>query len=399
MSEAADRDVLRSLLLSIYLPILTTQTGVGMLVPTLPLFLRDLGLGFTMVAVVLAGTGIGGLLANAPVGRLLERDDTDVAVLVGVGLMAVSIATLALVDTVPLLTLSQAATGAGGVIIILSRQTVILQRTPPRVRGRAMSFVGGTQRVSFLAGPAVGGVLAETIGFRSTFLVAAALAATGLIPGALGRTRSSEGTRTQRASVEPFRVVVRRHARALAAAGSGQLGSMAIRFGRQALFPLYGAAIGLDPGQIGLVVSLSAFADLAVFPVSGFLMDRRGRLWAVVPAFTIMSIGMFVLAATDGAVGLVASGLLVGIGNGIGSGTMLTVSTDLAPAESPGQFLAALGLIRDVGRMGGPLVVGIAADRLGIDWSAIALGAIGLATVTLFVLVVGETRPTTGVPG
>jgi MFS family permease len=174
---------------------------------------------------------------------------------------------------------------------------------------------------------------------------------------------------------------------------------MAIRFGRQALFPLYGAAIGLDPGQIGLVVSLSAFADLAVFPVSGFLMDRRGRLWAVVPAFTIMSIGMFVLAATDGAVGLVASGLLVGIGNGIGSGTMLTVSTDLAPAESPGQFLAALGLIRDVGRMGGPLVVGIAADRLGIDWSAIALGAIGLATVALFLLVVGETRPTTGVPG
>ncbi|MEM9710816.1 MAG: MFS transporter, partial [Actinomycetota bacterium] len=62
------------------------------------------------------------------------------------------------------------------------------------------------------------------------------------------------------------------------------------------------------------------------------------------------------------------------------------------------QFLAALGLVRDIGRMGGPLVVGIAADQLGIDWSAIALGAIGLATVALFVFVVGETRPEPAAP-
>lgn len=393
MTEAGDRGVLRPLVLSIYLPILTTQVGVGMLVPTLPLYLVELGFGFTLVTVVLAGTGIGGLLANAPVGRLLERDDTDVAVLVGIGLMAASMASLALVEAAPLLTLSQAATGVGAVIMILSRQTVVLRRTPPHVRGRAMSFVGGTQRVSFLVGPAVGGILAEMIGFRSTFLVAGALTATGLLPGALGRTGSSVESPAVRAPILPFRRVVRDHAGALAAAGSGQLGSMAIRFGRQALFPLYGQAIGLDAGQIGLIVSLSALADLVVFPASGILMDGRGRLWAVVPAFTIMSIGMFVLAATDGTVGLVAAGLLVGIGNGIGSGTMLTVSTDLAPVESPGQFLAALGLIRDVGRMGGPLVVGIAAEQLGIDWSAIALGAIGLVTVAIFVLVVGETRP------
>ncbi|MEM9711796.1 MAG: MFS transporter, partial [Actinomycetota bacterium] len=382
MNDLADRGVLRALLLSVYLPILSTQTGIGMLVPTLPLHLRELGFGFTLVTVVLAGTGIGGLLANAPAGRLLERDHADTAVVAGTATIAISTASLALVDSAALLTLAQAAGGAGAVILLLSRQTVVLRRTPPGVRGRAMSFVGGAQRVSFLVGPALGGLLAEAIGFRSTFLVAAGLVSLGLVPGLLGRSTTTTAP-AERPPPVPFLDVVRTHAPALAAAGSGQLGSMAIRYGRQALFPLYGAAIGLDAGQIGLVVSLSAFADLAVFPVSGVLMDGRGRLWAVVPAFTLMSIGMFVLAATDGTAGLVASGLLVGIGNGIGSGTMLTVSTDLAPAESPGQFLAALGLVRDIGRMGGPLVVGIAADQLGIDWSAIALGAIGLATVAL----------------
>jgi MFS family permease len=113
----------------------------------------------------------------------------------------------------------------------------------------------------------------------------------------------------------------------------------------------------------------------------------------VVPAFTIMAVSMFVIAATDGPAGLVVAGLLYGIGNGIGSGTMLTVSTDLAPADATGPFLAALGIVRDVGRIVGPLAVGIAADQLGIDWSAIVLGLVGLATAAMFLFVVGETRP------
>lgn len=390
---------LRTLIPGVYLPILATQTGIGMLVPVLPLYLRDLGYSFTAVTVVLGATGLGGLMANVPTGRLIDRDHSDRALPLSLVIMAVAMASLALFDRAVPLILAQAALGAGGVLLILSRQTRILRTTDPEVRGRAMSFVGGCLRISLLVGPAVGGFVAGIAGFRTAFVVAGALAALGL-PSALVARRTAiaelplRTPTTEPASPPmPLTEVVRRHARALAGAGAGQLGSMAVRFGRQALFPLYGAAIGLDSGEIGLVVSLSSLADLLVFPVSGLLMDRWGRLWAVVPAFTIMAVSMFVVAATEGVTGLVVAGVLYGLGNGIGSGTMLTVATDLAPTDATGPFLAALGIVRDLGRILGPLAVGVAADRLGIDWSAIVLGMVGLATAGMFLFVVGETRP------
>ncbi|MEM9036212.1 MAG: MFS transporter [Actinomycetota bacterium] len=391
------RAELRTLVAAVYLPILASQTGLGMLVPVLPLHLRDLGYDFTLVTLVLGATGLGGLLANPPTGRLVERDRTDLALLVALVLMTVSIAALAVVDRAVPLILAQAVTGAGGVVLILSRQTRILRTTSPEIRGRAMSFIGGSLRISLLVGPAAGGLLADAVGAESTFLVAAALSALGLIP-AMASRRSLEpvpvGAEPTPADEPSLARIVRSHAGALVGAGAGQLGSMAIRFGRQALFPLYGASIGLDTGEVGLVVSLSALVDLVVFPVSGILMDRHGRLFAVVPAFTIMAAAMFVVAATDGTAGLIVAGVLYGLGNGIGSGTMLTVSTDLAPDHGAGPFLAALGIVRDLGRIAGPLIVGVAADQLGIDWSAIALGILGLATAGLFLFVVGETRPT-----
>lgn len=390
------RAELRGLIASVYVPTLAGQTGLGMLVPVLPLHLRDLGYGFTLTTVVLSAPGLGGLLANPVAGRLIERDRNDLALVVALGLMSIAIAALAVVDQAVPLVLAQVVTGAGAVVLILSRQTRITRTIAPEIRGRAMSLIGGCLRVSLLVGPATGGLLAGAIGTEGAFVVAALCCGGALAPALARRRRAAAegpGERGAAAETPSLLEVIRAHAGALAGAGAGQLGSMAIRYGRLALFPLYGASIGLDTGQVGLVVSLSALVDLAMFPVSGLLMDRYGRLFAVVPAFTIMAGAMFVVAATDGTAGLVVAGILYGLGNGLGSGTMLTVSTDLAPERGLGPFLAALGIIRDVGRIAGPLIVGTAADSLGINWSAIALGALGLATAALFLFVVGETRP------
>ena len=83
--------------------------------------------------------------------------------------------------------------------------------------------------------------------------------------------------------------------------------------------------------------------------------------------------------------------LLDGLGNGLGSGTMLTLSTDIAPGDNPAVFLSALRLLADVGRIVGPLAVGVVADRLDLGASSVVLGLVGVATALLFVFAVGET--------
>ena len=140
------------------------------------------------------------------------------------------------------------------------------------------------------------------------------------------------------------------------------------------------------------MVAIGTGADLLLFPVAGWLMDRFCRLYATVPAFGLMGLGLLILGTVDSAVGVVVAGVIIGIGNGMSSGTMLTIGSDLAPRDIRGPFLAAIGSLQDVGKIIGPLVIGWSADAAGLDISAVALAVVMFVAIGWLIVVVGETR-------
>jgi len=120
-------------------------------------------------------------------------------------------------------------------------------------------------------------------------------------------------------------------------------------------------------------------------------MDRFGRKWATVPSFSIQSAGMALVPLTTGPLGLLAAGMVIGLGNGLGSGTLMTLGADLAPAEARSEFLGVWRLIGDVGFTGGPLVVGAVADLLILPAAALVIAAVGLGATLTFAFAVPET--------
>jgi MFS family permease len=376
----------------IYIPALLVQAGTGMLIPVLPLYLRSLDFAYTPVTTVIAAAGLGALVAELPTGALIARCSERTVMVVSVLILALSTIPLGLVGAVVALGALRFASGIGSAGWLLSRQTYLTRTVAPGVRGRALSVFGGVTRVAFLVGPLLGGVIVETAGFTAAFAVAGSVMAVGLVPLILSREPSS-GHRSDRA---PIRVVsvMRHHWRTLIGAGSGHMCIIAVRQGRLVLLPLIGESIGLGAGEIGLIIAVGLAADLALFPLAGWLMDTHGRLAAIVPAFSLVGLGLLLLPLAQSGSSLLAIGVLIGIGNGIGSGTMLTLGSDLAPEDATSQFLGALGLLRDTGRIIGPLLVGWLADAVGLGASAIALGILAFVAVGIFVKVVGETlRP------
>ena len=76
--------------------------------------------------------------------------------------------------------------------------------------------------------------------------------------------------------------------------------------------------------------------------------------------------------------------VLLGISNGLGSGVMMTIASDIAPAEARPQFLGAWRLMQDLGIAAGPLILaaGAALGSLAAGiWVASAMGP--LASVGL----------------
>ncbi len=384
--------VLRSLALPIYVPAVVVQTGTAMLLLMLPLYLRDIDLSYSRVSVVLVAAGIGAMLTQIPFGQVLGRRSETSVMAASVLLMGLTTGLFGWLEVTALLVGLQLCWGAGSTGWLLSRQTLMTRAAPPSVRGRAMSLFGGTTRLSFFVGPVVGGLLVDRFGFRSGFMIAAAVTLAGLFPLLMGRRREPAGPAlpTTTTVERPMRTVVE-HWRILLPVGSAQVLIIAVRQGRNLVIPLIGDSLGLDPGDVGLLVGIGTFTDFALFPLAGYTMDRFGRLAAIVPAFSLVGIGLVWLSTVDSYVGVAGAVALIGVGNSFGSGTMLTLSGDVAPTEATSQFLGVLGMIRDGGRILGPIVVGAMADAVGLGAAALTLGIGSFVAVAIFVFAVGET--------
>lgn len=387
------RSDLRGLVLPIYLPSMVLSFCDGLLVPILPLFANDLTPSYALVGAALAADAIGTLIADLPAGALLRTLDRRRTMVLGVALLAVATGALAFVGAIWTLIVWRLLAGVGTAMWNLSRHAHLADATHGESRGRAVALFGGIRRLGAFAGPAVGGFLAAAYGEDAVFVLFAALAL-AVVPLAwrfVDPARGAAGT-VPRPALRPM---LRAHGRSLAVAGTGQLLGQAIRAGRRILIPLYGsAALGLGVESIGLILSAAALLDTALFYPAGVLMDRRGRKWAIVPSFLLQGVGMAAVMFASGFVGLLLAASLIGLGNGLGSGTMMTLGADLAPRDALGEFLGVWRLIGDGGFTLGPLLVGGVAGAVGLAGAAGATAALGLLAAATFAFGVPETlRP------
>ncbi|TVR94208.1 MAG: MFS transporter [Trueperaceae bacterium] len=385
----------RELWRAVYLPTVVLSLAEGMLVPVLPLYVADLGAGFALVGLALAAEAIGMLLGDVPAGSILRRFDRKVVMLTGVGVVGVAVAAIPLFGSVVAVIVLRLVAGLGAAMWGLSRHAYLTESVEPASRGRSIAAFGGANRIGMLLGPALGGVVAGAFGFGAAFIAFGIVAALAFGLCALylePRSATETGPRQRMGHREALRHVLVQQRRLLITAGAGQLFAQMIRSGRRIVLPLYGSALlGLDVQAIGWVLSIAAAFDVALFPVAGVVMDRWGRKAAIVPSFVIQALGMALVPLSGGVVGLALAGAVIGLGNGIGSGTMMTIASDLAPRDTVGEFLGVWRLIGDAGGMGGPVAVGAIADALTLETATLVIAVIGLGAAATFAFGVPET--------
>ena len=274
---------------------------------------------------------------------------------------------------------------------MLSRQAVLTSTVSTELRGRAMSLMGGSMRLSVLVGTAGGGVLYDLFGDRWTFVAAGVISAIGIFAVLPELRQDRETTASARGGWTDLFHVFRQHRRHLVAGGMFGMFVMTAREGRMVVLPLVGVALDLSPAAIGGLVAIGYTADLVLFPVSGYVMDRFGRLAAMFPAYGLLAIGLGMLATADTATMAIVAGVLMGVGNGMSSGSLFTIGSDLAPEEGTASFLSGISVLSDTGRVVGPVLVGVTAKAFGLDVAAAVLAMVMVTGLVWLALVLGET--------
>ncbi len=384
------------LLLAIFVPVFLFSVGNGLIAPLMPLYVADFGISYTAIGLVLAASGIGTMIGDVPAGVLLRRFSIKSAMIAGLVLWGGAMTTLFWAGTIWWVVIAQLLGGVGRALFIVAWHNYIAGTIELARRGRVNAHMGGIFRSSWFIGPALGGAVAELYTREAVFLLVGVICVASLAfvirftrPERTAAPHGSAGLgHMGRGLIRTFRS----NARILAAAGTGQMLTAIVRVGRGTILPLYGAdVLGLSDGRIGLIISLAAGMDLLIFPTAGFLMDRYGRKYAIVPSFIIQGIGMALIPLTGSFAGLAAVGMFIGMGNGFSAGTMLTLGADLAPDDARGDFIGLWHLLGDLGFAGGPLVVGTVADIIALPTAAFALMLAGFSAAFVFGRFVPET--------
>lgn len=168
--------------------------------------------------------------------------------------------------------------------------------------------------------------------------------------------------------------ITRAHRALLLTLGAGSLLMGAARSSREAVLPLWADHLGVDAATASLIFGIGAALDVLCAYPAGHLMDRYGRRFIAVPSLVILAVAYLSVPLTDSALTLGIAAIVMGIGNGIGNGVIMTIGADIAPAAGRPEFLAAWRLTHDGGFFVGPLVIsGLAA----IGPLAVAVLAIG----------------------
>ncbi|MFJ5698408.1 MFS transporter [Arthrobacter sp. NPDC093139] len=382
----------RSIAVPAFGPALLFSVGEGAVLPVVALSARELGASVAVAALIVTLIGLGSWFFNLPASMITLKfgERWSIVGAAAVGALALLAAGLSSVipDGLWLLAVAMAVVGMAASVFSLARQKYLTEAVPVEFRARALSTLGGTNRIGIFLGPFIGAGVMQFAGISGAYWVGVAgMTAAAVIALAIPDLEVPGGTSGSAGPAATLRGVAVSHAGVFLAAGAGILLLSALRASRQVVIPLWADHVGLDASHASLLYGLSGAIDMLVFYPAGKVMDRRGRLWVALPSTLIMGTAMLLIPLTGGFTGLLLASLLIGFGNGISSGLVMTLGADFSPDNGRGHFLGLWRFIADAGSTGGPVLLSAVTAVASLGAGVTATGMLGFAAAAVFAVV------------
>ena len=415
MSNSGTPFQLRQAALPVYLPTLLFSAGEAAFIPIVPVIAQNVGANLATAGLVAGMLTLGIVMGDIPSGWVISRIGERMAMLWST-LIALLGGGLALAATNPfMLGLGIFFIGLATSAFALARHAFLTTFVPFEYRARALSTLGGMFRAGAVMGPLLSAaVLAVTHTPLAAFwLMVIFTLATGAVLlfmpdpektfGRAARMRDSTGHSVTSGELEVEKetiglfATISQNRKVLARLGGASALVMALRSGRTVIFPLWAVSIGIKDADTALIIGLATAIDFMLFFSSGQIMDKWGRLASIVPSMIVMSAALLTLSVThdvsSNVFWFIATAFLFAIGNGIGSGILLTLASDLADKKNPAPFLGAWRFITDSGAALAPMGIAAITAALSLAIASAITGVAGIVGVIMMLMYVPRFLP------
>jgi MFS family permease len=383
--------------------------GFGIVVPAVPLFALEFGVGPTAAGAVVSAFALMRLVSGLAGGRLVDRVGERAALLVGLGVVAVSSLLAGLAVSYPQLLVLRGVGGVGSAVFTIAATSLLLRVASAAQRGQTQSVYRGGFLLGGIIGPAFGGAVIG-ISLRAPFflyaftLVLAAVAAATLLPKPPPRTapepQVAMGVGEDDGLPEavlptpaptPLSVALRSPAYQAALAGNFAAGFSVLGVRSTVVPLLVVSGLGLAPGWIGAAFALAAFVSAALLLPAGKAVDTLGRRPTLVAGGLLTAAALGGLAMSDGAVGLMVSMTVFAAGGSLLGVAPAAIVGDVVEGRG-GTAVALWQMSSDAGSVLGPLAAGLLISRAGFG-AALWVSAAVVAVCALLGLRVPQGAP------
>ena len=353
---------------TLFFALFATVTGVGIVVPLLPVYAKELGAGGFFIGMIFGGFSLTRSFFLPVFGRLSDIHGRKPFLVAGLFFYFLISLLFILAHQVYTLIVIRLIQGIASAMIMPVAQAYVGEITPKGKEGMTMGIFNMSVFIGLSLGPLMGGVIRDHYGLNGAFGAMAAMALVAfflslcLLPPASSEKIASQGR-------PPVRW-------GLLLADTTLVSMVLFRFLYTAcigaiwgFLPVHGSVeFGLSSSAIGFLVMLGvAISGLMHVPM-GILSDRWSKKWMVLIGGVVVALSMGLMAKAGGFNGLLAATLVFGIGGGISMPAVMGLAVVRGNRNNAmGTVMAMISIGHSMGMLSGSLFAGIVMDLASLQ--------------------------------
>ncbi|MEI1377583.1 MFS transporter [Nostoc sp. UHCC 0926] len=347
---------LRRNLLILFTAGLLFWSSISSLLPTLPLYIDDVGASKQEIGIVMGSFAIGLLLSRPMLGRLADKDGRKIVLLIGTIVAAIAPFGYLATQSIGLLILVRIFHGISVAAFTTGYSALIADLAPSETRGEIIGYMTLATPLGLAIGPALGGYLEATSGYGILFLFCAELGFVALLGIVQVRNPPVQTKQETEGNARNFWQI---------------LGSPRVRVPTIVML-----LVGLSLGAVHTFVSLflkstdvdfngglfftaSAISSFSIRVFAGKASDRFGRGLFITFGIFCYVLALILLWQAHSAIFFLLAAIAEGAGGGTLISMMVTMMADRSLPQERGQIFAICIAGLDLG-------IAIAAPLLGI---------------------------------
>ncbi len=377
--DASDRRIFGTLFFSIFAAV----TGVGIVVPLLPVYAHDLGASGLYIGLIFGAFSLSRTFFLPYFGRRSDKQGRKPFIVTGLFSYAVISVAFILSSGVESLIVIRFVQGITSAMIMPVVQAYVGDITPQGKEGWVMGLFNMSLFIGLSAGPLLGGVIKDHFSLEGAFICMGALSIVGfgLSLVFLPPTAEERVVKKGRPPVGWSKILTDRTIAGLFLFRLAYTACIGIIWG---FLPVFAdMEFSVSASAIGVLVMLGVLVSGVVHVPMGWLADRLNRKAMVVMGGVVVTGAVYAFSHANGFPDMFWASVIFGLGGGIAMPALMAAAVlQGSRANAMGSVMALLTVGHSLGMLIGSILAGVMMDWFQLR-QAFILGALIMAAGTI----------------